>query len=194
MNLTYTVELKDWNNTDNYPMVYTGPSMVAALSVFKQYHLSGSDVILFIEDEKGNTIDSLENYGELTSILACNELFQPENEEIIKENKELHQQKEIYHNEYKEQLNKNEQLKKDNTRLQNENKQIKQQSNNKDNNLFWYAYRLRGFSPFCQPKGHIKQDSTIGRHGIIAYDRQLTEYELEEYELIPYNNKQTQTA
>jgi hypothetical protein len=60
---------------------------------------------------------------------------------------------------------------------------------NKDkNNLYWYSYRLRGFSLGCQPKGHIKQDPTIGRHGIIAYDRQLTDTELEEYELIPYKS------
>jgi hypothetical protein len=52
--------------------------------------------------------------------------------------------------------------------------------------LFWYAYRLRGFSPFCQPKGHIEVNENIGRHGIIAYDRQLTNEELDEYELIPY--------
>lgn len=61
---------------------------------------------------------------------------------------------------------------------------------NKDqNNLYWYSYRLRGFSPFCQPKGHIEVDHSIGRHGIIAYDRELTENELSEYELTPYEIK-----
>lgn len=55
-----------------------------------------------------------------------------------------------------------------------------------ENKLYWYAYRLRGFSPFCQPKGHIKVIHDIGRHGIIAYDRELTESELNEYELVPY--------
>lgn len=49
--------------------------------------------------------------------------------------------------------------------------------------LFWYEYRLRGFSPFCQPKGHITVDETKGKFGIIAYNRPLTADELLEYEL-----------
>jgi hypothetical protein len=49
--------------------------------------------------------------------------------------------------------------------------------------LHWYEYKLRGFSPFCQPKGHIQHDESKGRWGIIAYDRELTPNELEEYDL-----------
>ncbi|WP_137743284.1 defense against restriction DarA-related protein [Robertmurraya siralis] len=56
----------------------------------------------------------------------------------------------------------------------------------KESNIHWYAYRLRGFSLGCQPKGHIKVDHSKGRHGIIAYDRELTQKELDDYELIPY--------
>jgi hypothetical protein len=56
-----------------------------------------------------------------------------------------------------------------------------------NNKIYWYAYRLRGFSPFCQPKGHIDHNDSIGKHGIIAYNRPLTASELEEYELVPYN-------
>lgn len=56
-----------------------------------------------------------------------------------------------------------------------------------NNNLYWYAYRFRGFSPFCQPKGFIKHIDHIGRYGIIGYNRPLTEKEINEYELIPYN-------
>jgi hypothetical protein len=49
--------------------------------------------------------------------------------------------------------------------------------------IYWYEYTLRGFSLGCQPKGFIEHDPTIGRHGIIAYDRLLTDSELDEYEL-----------
>lgn len=62
-----------------------------------------------------------------------------------------------------------------------------QLQNNKDtNNLYWYEYRLRGFSIGCQPKGFISHDDNKGRHGIISYDRQLSENELSNYELVPY--------
>ena len=49
-----------------------------------------------------------------------------------------------------------------------------------------YGMRLRGFSIGCQPKeGLIERlDDTTGRyHDILAYDRQLTPAELEDYEL-----------
>ena len=48
-----------------------------------------------------------------------------------------------------------------------------------------YGMRLRGFSIGCQPKGVIERtDDPSGRYyDILAYDRQLTEKELEDYEL-----------
>lgn len=49
--------------------------------------------------------------------------------------------------------------------------------------LYWYAYRLRGFSPSCQPKGFIDRNDDYGRFGSIAYNRPLTEQELSDYEL-----------
>ena len=55
--------------------------------------------------------------------------------------------------------------------------------------LYWYEYKYRGFSPFCQPKGHIKVDNSKGKFGIIAYNRPLTEKELYDFELRPYNNQ-----
>jgi hypothetical protein len=55
-----------------------------------------------------------------------------------------------------------------------------------ENNSFWYEFTLRGFSPFCQPKGHIQVDNNKGKYGIIAYNRPLTDSELSEYELRPY--------
>jgi hypothetical protein len=51
------------------------------------------------------------------------------------------------------------------------------------NNIYWYEYKLRGFSPFCQPKGFINHDESKGRWGLIAYDRPLTDAELDEYDL-----------
>lgn len=49
--------------------------------------------------------------------------------------------------------------------------------------LYWYAYRLRGFSLGCQPKGFVERNEDYGRFGSIAYNRQLTEQELSDYEL-----------
>ena len=49
-----------------------------------------------------------------------------------------------------------------------------------------YGMRLRGFSIGCQPRqGFIERlDDTSGRYyDILAYDRQLTETEINDYEL-----------
>lgn len=57
------------------------------------------------------------------------------------------------------------------------------------NNLYWYEYRLRGFSLGCQPSGFVDRNENIGRHGIIAYDRPLTQKEIDDYELNPYTGE-----
>jgi len=60
-------------------------------------------------------------------------------------------------------------------------------NNNQDvNGLYWYEYRLRGFSISCQPKGHTKVNHNEGRWGIIAYNRPLTDIELFDYDLQPW--------
>ena len=49
-----------------------------------------------------------------------------------------------------------------------------------------YGMRLRGFSPMCQPKeGFIRrEDDMTGKYyDIIVYNRQLTEKEINDYEL-----------
>lgn len=48
-----------------------------------------------------------------------------------------------------------------------------------------YGMRLRGYSIGCQPKGVIdREDDESGRYyDILVYDRQLTDKELEDYEL-----------
>ena len=54
--------------------------------------------------------------------------------------------------------------------------------------MFTYAYTLRGFSLGCQPKGFISHNDNIGKYGTITYDRELTDKELFEYDLIPYKD------
>ena len=49
-----------------------------------------------------------------------------------------------------------------------------------------YGMRLRGFGIACQPKKGLirREDGVSGRYyDILAYDRRLTEQELEDYEL-----------
>lgn len=49
-----------------------------------------------------------------------------------------------------------------------------------------YGMRLRGFSPMCQPMDglkDVKDDKNGVYYNILAYDRELTPRETEEYEL-----------
>lgn len=50
-------------------------------------------------------------------------------------------------------------------------------------NLHWYSYRTRGFSPGCQPNDLVEWDDEYGKFGAIAYKRELSPQELEDYEL-----------
>lgn len=52
--------------------------------------------------------------------------------------------------------------------------------------MYLYGMRLRGFSPGCQPMIGLveRQDDVTGRyHDILIYDRELTDKELNDYEL-----------
>ena len=49
--------------------------------------------------------------------------------------------------------------------------------------MYWYEMTARPIGPGCQPKGFVKFDEDKGRWGIVAYDRKLTQNELEEYEM-----------
>lgn len=129
MKLVYTVELKDWNNPDNYPVIYNGSSLILAMAAFKEAHLNNQDVIMYTDDKEGNNLEVLENYGQIDNIIKCNDFFKPESKELIKQHKEAAQQKEIYNQMYLEQLNANNELKKQIERLQAENRQLKQQFN-----------------------------------------------------------------
>lgn len=53
--------------------------------------------------------------------------------------------------------------------------------------LYWYALTLRGISPGCQPEGFVDKDFHYGNYGAIAYDRKLSEEEVQEYELKEIN-------
>lgn len=46
---------------------------------------------------------------------------------------------------------------------------------------------MRPMSPGCQPKGIVAFEEDKGRHGIVAYDRELTKEELNEYEMKEWN-------
>ena len=49
-----------------------------------------------------------------------------------------------------------------------------------------YGMRLRGFSPGCQPMSGLlgREDDPSGRyHDVIAYDRKLSDKEVNDYEL-----------
>lgn len=48
---------------------------------------------------------------------------------------------------------------------------------------YWYEYRLRGFSLGCQPKDFVDVDNAHGKWGAVAYNRELTDEEVNEYEL-----------
>lgn len=61
--------------------------------------------------------------------------------------------------------------------------QIEQPEQKKE--VYWYEYIYRGFSPGCQPEGFIDRDDDKGRFGWIAYDRELSEKEIKDYELRP---------
>lgn len=74
-----------------------------------------------------------------------------------------------------------------------ENIKKAEEEKKENDNLYWYEYRLRGYSLGCQPNGHKKVIHDIGRHGIIGYDRPLTSQELNAFELTLYRQPENQT-
>lgn len=57
------------------------------------------------------------------------------------------------------------------------------------NKKYWYELTLRGISPGCQPTGFIDKNFEYGQYGAIAYNRELTLKEINEYELTPITDK-----
>ncbi|PKR82878.1 hypothetical protein [Heyndrickxia camelliae] len=60
--------------------------------------------------------------------------------------------------------------------------------------LYWYYMNTTNTEPLTQINNYVFTDNTIGEYGIIAYDRQLSDIELSNYNLIPYTPEATQQA
>lgn len=52
--------------------------------------------------------------------------------------------------------------------------------------LYWYEMVKRPISIGSQPKGFVVFDEDKGRHGIVAYNNELTDKELSDYEMQPW--------
>jgi len=68
-------------------------------------------------------------------------------------------------------------------------KQPEQAQKNYDNGLYWYEMCQRPVSLGCQPKGFIEFDDDKGEHGIVGYDRELTDNELKGFEMKEWDVK-----
>lgn len=64
---------------------------------------------------------------------------------------------------------------------------FKEFEDEKGNKEYWYEMTERPVSLGAQPKGFIEWDEARGRHGVVAYDRELTEHELNDYEMRKWN-------
>ena len=53
---------------------------------------------------------------------------------------------------------------------------------------YWYKMK-RPYGPGAQPKGIVQIDDSVDPYGVIAYDRELTKEEINEYELTEYEKK-----
>ena len=49
--------------------------------------------------------------------------------------------------------------------------------------IYWYEMTSRPISPGSQPKGFVDWKEDEGRHGLVAYNRALTEKELNDFEM-----------
>ncbi|WP_200411866.1 MULTISPECIES: LPD25 domain-containing protein [Virgibacillus] len=68
-------------------------------------------------------------------------------------------------------------------------KQPVQVQNNYDDGLYWYEMRQRPVSLGCQPKGFVEFDDDEGKHGIVAYNRELTDKELNDFDMKEWSFK-----
>lgn len=54
---------------------------------------------------------------------------------------------------------------------------------------YWYYYTKEGMAPGNQPGGFVNQKTNMGEFGSIAYDRELTNDELDKFSLVPVEDK-----
>lgn len=52
-----------------------------------------------------------------------------------------------------------------------------------DKRTYWYEMTKRPVSIGCQPRGFVDINDNHGKWGIVAYNRELTQKELDEYEM-----------
>ena len=56
-----------------------------------------------------------------------------------------------------------------------------------------YGLKMRPFSPGAQPKEgflYANEESKLAKYGIVCYDRELSEQEVDEYELVDFKKQQ----
>lgn len=66
---------------------------------------------------------------------------------------------------------------------------VSKQEINKENDLFWYELKNRPVSIGTQPKGFKEVDHDKGDWGVIAYKEPLSQKDIDEYELKPFDMK-----
>src|SRR5699024_7341879 len=69
-------------------------------------------------------------------------------------------------------------------------KQPVQAQKNYDDGLSWYELRPRPVSWGCQPKEFVEFDDDEGKHGIVAYNRELTDKELNDFDMKEWSFKE----
>src|SRR5699024_10481750 len=69
-------------------------------------------------------------------------------------------------------------------------KQPVQAQKNYDDGLYWYEMRQRPVSLGCQPKEFVEFDDDEGKHGIVAYNRELTDKELNDFDMKEWSFKE----
>lgn len=55
------------------------------------------------------------------------------------------------------------------------------------NKEYWYEMLKRPISPGAQPKGFVAFNEEKGKWGIVKYDRELTQKELDDFEMKKWN-------